>query len=208
MPDVLFAEVLDADDRSLADLGATEQLAGDLKVQDAAAPLPVSELISSRSVETTVPIILEGKRVGSLRLIVDTRDLLWHVLEAARWAIFGASGALLAGMLLAIRMQDSITAPLLSLTAAMGQVRRNHDYGLMLPKHNHDEVGVLVDGFNRMLANIRERDERLAKHRESLERDVADRTRDYAEAAAEAAAANRAKSDFLATMSHTRSARR
>ncbi len=28
VPDVLFAEVLDADGRSLADLGATEQLAG------------------------------------------------------------------------------------------------------------------------------------------------------------------------------------
>ncbi len=202
VPDVLFAEVLDADGRSLADLGATEQLAGDLKVEDVTAPLPVTDLISSRSVETTVPIILGGQRVGSLRLIVDTRDLLWRILEAARWAVLGACLALLAGMMLAIRMQASITAPLLSLTAAMGQVRRNHDYGLMLPKQKDDEVGVLVDGFNRMLANIRDRDERLRLHRESLERDVADRTRDYAEAAAEAAAANRAKSDFLATMSH------
>ncbi len=202
VPDVLFAEVLDADGRSLADLGATEQLAGDLKIEDATAPLPVTDLITSRSVETTVPIILGGKRVGSLRLIVDSRDLLWRILEAVRWAVLGASAALLAGMILAIRMQASITAPLLSLTAAMGQVRRNHDYGLMLPKQKDDEVGVLVDGFNRMLANIRDRDERLRLHRESLERDVADRTRDYAEAAAEAAAANRAKSDFLATMSH------
>ncbi len=202
VPDVLFAEVLDADGQSLADLGATEQLAGDLKVEDVAAPLAVSELISSRSVETTVPIILEGRRVGSLRLIVDTRDLLWRVLDAGRLAVVGASVALLAGLTFAIRMQASITAPLLTLSAAMGQVRRNHDYGLMLPKQKDDEVGVLVDGFNRMLANIRERDERLARHRESLERDVADRTRDYAEAAAEAAAANKAKSDFLATMSH------
>ncbi len=55
---------------------ATEQLAGDLKVEDVTAPLPVTDLISSRSVETTVPIILGGQRVGSLRLIVDTRDLL------------------------------------------------------------------------------------------------------------------------------------
>ena len=202
VPDVLFAEVIAADGVSLADLGATEQLSGDLTMADAASTLPIGGLLESRSVEMTVPIVLEGQKVGSLRIVVNTQDFLWQVLEAARYAVLGSCIALLAAMALAVRMQRSITAPLLSLTAAMGLVRRNHDYGVTLSKHSEDEVGVLVDGFNRMLANIRERDEHLARHRESLERDVADRTRDYAEAAAEAAAANRAKSDFLATMSH------
>ena len=49
---------------------------------------------------------------------------------------------------------------------------------------------------------MRERDDRLEAHRQNLEHEVADRTRDLKDARDLAESANRAKSDFLATMSH------
>ena len=64
------------------------------------------------------------------------------------------------------------------------------------------EIGELVDGFNRMLGDIRERDERLEAHARNLEDEVKARTADLRVARDAAEAANRAKSDFLATMSH------
>ena len=88
------------------------------------------------------------------------------------------------------------------LAGAMAQIKVKHDYRVALPRESNDEVGLLVEGFNGMIADIHERDERLARHRERLEQDVADRTADYQRAASEAVAADRAKSDFLATMSH------
>ena len=53
-----------------------------------------------------------------------------------------------------------------------------------------------------MIGEIRERDHRLEKHRETLEQEVADRTHDLSEAKEAAESANVAKSEFLATMSH------
>ena len=67
---------------------------------------------------------------------------------------------------------------------------------------NDQEIGLLVDGFNEMLREIRNRDERLTAHRETLEQKVVDRTRELASARDAAEKANQAKSDFVATMSH------
>ncbi|MFY8152432.1 MAG: histidine kinase dimerization/phospho-acceptor domain-containing protein, partial [Hyphomicrobiales bacterium] len=81
-------------------------------------------------------------------------------------------------------------------------MRREHDYSVTLAATSRDEIGILVDSFNGMIGDIRERDRRLADHRDKLEREVADRTADYQRAAHSADQANQAKSDFLATMSH------
>jgi two-component system sensor histidine kinase BarA len=72
----------------------------------------------------------------------------------------------------------------------------------MVAAGGQDETGVLADGFNAMLGDIRARDQEIARHLQELEQEVADRTRDFRAAAQEADAANRAKSEFLAAMSH------
>nr|MCU0885783.1 ATP-binding protein [Beijerinckiaceae bacterium] len=159
-------------------------------------------LLRSRSVEINVPVIFAGETVGSFRLIADTADLPARIRSAVGITAAGALLALALALALALRLQGAITGPLKALTGAMARISKSHDYRIAMPARSHDEIGVLVDGFNTMIADIRERDGRLAKHRESLERDVADRTADYRRAASEAEAANAAKSDFLATMSH------
>ena len=84
----------------------------------------------------------------------------------------------------------------------MQEVRRHHRYDVHVEEAKDQEIGLLVDGFNAMLGDIRDRDERLAAHRETLEQKVVDRTRELASARDAAEKANHAKSDFLATMSH------
>ena len=98
--------------------------------------------------------------------------------------------------------QRGITRPLQQLVAAMARVRKHQTFDVSLEDAGDREVGVLIDGFNAMLSDIRERDLRLDAHRRNLEQEVADRTHDLREARDAAEAANRAKSDFLATMSH------
>jgi signal transduction histidine kinase/AmiR/NasT family two-component response regulator/HPt (histidine-containing phosphotransfer) domain-containing protein len=202
MDGITFAGLEGLDGRPIADVGATEQLASDLVISEAAAPLSALALLSSRSVEISVPVIFEGNRVGALRLIADTRDLPARLWSSVGFTSAGAFIALVLALTIALRMQGSITGPLRALTRVMSQVERNHDYSISLPTAGKDEVGVLVGGFNAMIADIRERDTRLAQHLEHLEREVEDRTQDFRAAAAEAESANQAKSDFLATMSH------
>ena len=199
---LVFVGIERSDGRGLADVGATEQLASDLILTSPTDPVSVAAILASRTVEAQVTIVESGSDVGRLRLIADTRDLPERLWASVRVTLIGAGLALVVALAVALRLQKAITRPLVALTRTMSQVRSTHDYGLMLVAESRDEVGQLVDGFNGMIGDIRDRDDRLARHRERLEHDVAERTADYLRAAHDAEDANRAKSDFLATMSH------
>ncbi len=200
--EVGFVGIDTADGRPFADVGATEQLGSDLVLTDPNVVVAVPDILVTRTIEIDVPVVYGGETVGSLRLIADTRELPDRIRSAVATSLFGGLAALALALIVALRLQGTITRPLAALTATMSRVKNEHDYRVALKAETNDEVGVLVAGFNAMLADIHERDARLARHRERLEQDVADRTADYARAAAEADEANKAKSDFLATMSH------
>jgi len=126
------------------------------------------------------------------------------------------AAAVLTSYWLAARLQQQISAPIVNLAQTMQRVSAEEDYTLRVERQSHDEVGSLIDGFNRMLAQIRQRDDRLERYRQFLEQQVAERTEnlgnanrdlklaiDEATRAKEAAErASTAKSEFLARMSH------
>ncbi len=202
MGGVTFAGVEASDGTPLADVGATEQLTGDLVITDADTSWTLAAILRSRSIEATVPVVFEGNVVGTLRLLGDTRDLPALIRDAVLNILLIGGFAMLCAIALALRLQRGITAPLRALTGTMARVRARHDYSVTLAAGGRDEIGVLIDGFNGMIGDIRERDARLERHRERLETEVAERTADYQQAAREADDANQAKSAFLATMSH------
>ena len=117
---------------------------------------------------------------------------------------------------LASRLQRLISGPILDLAEKAALVGSRHDYSIRAAKQSGDELGILVDQFNSMLAQIQETNAQLRNARDSLEERVMERTaqlgmeieehKQTAEAlliAKEAAEeANRTKSTFLATMSH------
>ncbi|MEA3544788.1 MAG: ATP-binding protein, partial [Thermodesulfobacteriota bacterium] len=99
--------------------------------------------------------------------------------------------------------------PLLQLASLMADISRFKDYSIRAEKLTNDEIGMLVDGFNRMLAQIELHQSQLAEHQSYLEQTVADRTVelraamiDLEQARRQADAANEAKSHFLSRMTH------
>ncbi|MBV8565942.1 MAG: response regulator [Methylobacteriaceae bacterium] len=197
-----FVGIETSDGRSLARLGAAEQLASDLVIDEQSGEIPVLTLLTTRSIQANVPIVHGGVPAGRLWLVADTADLPGELRSALASTLAGASIALALALIVALRLQSSITRPLGALARTMARVSRSHDYSVMIEPQSRDEVGVLVASFNAMIGEIRQRDEGLALHRQRLEHDVAERTLDYRLATEAAEAANRAKSDFLATMSH------
>jgi TMAO reductase system sensor TorS len=110
---------------------------------------------------------------------------------------------------LAARLQRLISDPILRLAQTAKAVTVLKNYGIRAVKLTDDELGLLIDGFNEMLAEIQQRDYDLQRHRESLEEEVCARTAELrkvnaqlTEARDRAEEGSRAKSEFLANMSH------
>lgn len=203
IPDVTYARIEDSRGRALATMGGATQLDSDLRLQgEKSEPTSLRALLSSRSIEVSVPIVNAGAKVGRFVLVSDTRDLVDQLLASLRGAAIGSGVALVVGLFVATRLQRGLTYPLRELSKAIARIRHSHNYRTRVEAVSNDEVGLLVDGFNTMLAQIEERDTRLEAHRRNLEREVTDRTHDLQIAKEAAESANVAKSEFLATMSH------
>ena len=199
---LIYVGIVNQNGISVADVGSAELLESDLRMDEKDESISIAHLLRSRTLELEVPVIEAGVEVGRLKLISDTTDLPGRLWSALATTALGGSAALLLALLVALQLQRSITRPLVNLTHAMAGIGEKHDYSVALEANTNDEVGVLVDGFNTMMSEIRERDIHLAHHREHLEFQVAERTRDFREARDAAESANSAKSGFLATMSH------
>jgi signal transduction histidine kinase len=85
--------------------------------------------------------------------------------------------ALGVALLLSGRLQNLVSGPILALAHTAADVSSADDYSIRAKKETDDEVGTLVDAFNRMLHRIQQREAELRE-------------------------ANRLKDEFLATLSH------
>lgn len=79
-------------------------------------------------------------------------------------------------MALAVRLQRSISKPLLDLAAVAQAVAADGDHGGRNVLSQRDEVGELAARFNAMLAELQDREQDLQQHRGRLEDEVEQRT--------------------------------
>ena len=129
-------------------------------------------------------IVLDREQIGTVYIHYDLVELAQRRDRCIGMMILVALTALLLALLLSSQMQKSITGPISRLAATTRMVSQSQDYSVAVVRDSHDEVGDLIDGFNDMLAQIRERDRVLQEARLIAE------------------TANRSKSEFLANMSH------
>ncbi|MBI3129795.1 MAG: hypothetical protein HYZ13_00410 [Acidobacteria bacterium] len=80
--------------------------------------------------------------------------------------------ALGATLLLSGRLQSLISLPLLEVAHVARGVIERQDFSLRVAKRSHDEVGVLVDAFNEMLALIQRRELQLRQANQALQLEI------------------------------------
>jgi signal transduction histidine kinase/CheY-like chemotaxis protein len=145
--------------------------------------------------ELLEPIVLEKETIGYLYLMVSMKEVNQNLLWLAGLMV----GMLLCGLgiaaLFSRRLLAVIADPISLLSQIMQTISQNRDYSVRSPLTSKDELGLLSNGFNDMIAQIQQRDL-------YLEEQVEERTHDLLVAKEAAEAANQAKSLFLANMSH------
>ena len=169
---VVGARLYDADGHSFAAFG---EIAG----TPAVLADPRAEAAESQT-RVSAPVVWQGERVGTV-IVIGSLDAYHR--QQSGYAALIAVGCLvmtLAAVALVHRLQRRITAPLTELTTVARRVSTEQDFSLRAAPAGDRELNVLVDAFNEMLDQIRDR---------TVAKEKAD-------------AANQAKSEFLANMSH------
>jgi sigma-B regulation protein RsbU (phosphoserine phosphatase) len=137
---------------------------------DKAGPVPRDGTwIDAQHIGVARPVLFNGVRVGTVSVRSDLSELA--VRRARTLQIAGGIyvGAAFLALLLASLFQRAITRPIHRLLRAEKRVSREKDYTLRVEKEADDEIGLLIDGFNEMLSEIRSRDaEILARHDQEM----------------------------------------
>ncbi|MEP7340324.1 MAG: CHASE sensor domain-containing protein, partial [Acidobacteriota bacterium] len=155
------------------------------------------------------PILLDKEKIGTVYLESDLQELNARLKRYAGILAAIMLTSLTVAFLLSAKFQSVISGPILHLAETARTVSAEKNYALRATGHRGDEVGLLINGFNEMLAQIQARDQELQEHRENLEEVVALRTTELlvvniqlTAAKEKAEESSRAKSEFLANMSH------
>jgi len=187
---IVSAQIKDELDQVLATL--------DKQPASSHSGFPLSELIAGGEQEYILELtnpVSGAANFGQLSATVDSDSLLDPLLRPALIRfILGIFGALLLIVVILYITRHQLTGPLVDLDRAAQSLARG-EWGKPINSPRHDELGHLANSFDTMAGQLHE----MFTH---LEEQVAERTQDLQIARDEAETANKAKSLFLANMSH------
>lgn len=152
-----------------------------------AAPCPPQASVDAANfsvVSVSAPMDLNGKEIGMVQLRANLAPAYAHLRVEVVTIVAILLIAAFFAFALSSRLHKFVSQPILNLANTAKEVSRQKDYSIRAGKQSEDELGMLVDAFNEMLAQIQSGESELQERTDDLIR------------------ANRVKDEFLATLSH------
>lgn len=148
--------------------------------KDPQAPLPVAgppgDLSDGDGLIVRRAVLQERRPIGVLVLQADLALLREQLRTGVGMILLVLAVASATAFLISLKLGGMITGPILSLAGTVREVTARENYDLRAEPQGKDETGQLIDGFNAMLARIRERDAALQGAKAELERKVVEIT--------------------------------
>lgn len=171
-PDVLYAIILDRDNRVVAHSGHDEKqgmrLRDPISRRSAQAHTTLIQRLldqdgKSAYYDITVPVLIAGndEKRGAVRIGLSLHDMYEEIDQTRRQVVLLGLIGTLAGSLVAAFLARHIAAPIQALAEGAKAVARG-DMQHLIPVRSHDEIAVLASNFNQMTTE-------LGKHRAALE---------------------------------------
>jgi len=111
------------------------------------------------------PIFLDQEQLGTVYLRADMTAMDSRLIRYAGIAVLVFFVSFLAAWILSSKLQRVSSGPILALAQTANRISAEKNYSVRAVKQNNDEVGLLIDGFNEMLAEIQDQDADLQAHR-------------------------------------------
>lgn len=115
------------------------------------------------------PILLEGQPIGMLQVKASLDELNKRLLDSVKLSLMIFTGLMLIAAFLSRKLMDMVTQPITRLKDIAQSVTEKRNYDLRVEQVSNDEVGVLVNSFNKMLDQIAARDRALNNEKEKAE---------------------------------------
>lgn len=128
------------------------------------------------------PVIQGNKKLGTLYLKSDMGAMYDRILLYGGVGFIVVVFSFLVAYFLSKRLQKTITDPILTLADTARAISEQGDYGVRANKSGVDEVGLLTDAFNHMLAQIEAQNSEITAFSQKLEQKVQERTRELEQA--------------------------
>jgi two-component system sensor histidine kinase/response regulator len=124
------------------------------------------------------PVNFDGEQIGLIYVRANLESLHARARTYAATALVLMVCILGLSWWLARIFQSVLSGPVFHLVATAKEIAAKDNYALRARKHGNDELGLLVDEFNRMVEQIQARDGELKRSAAELERRVDERTAD------------------------------
>jgi signal transduction histidine kinase/DNA-binding response OmpR family regulator len=131
-------------------------------------------VIDKSKLEVFKTIERNGEAVGAVYIGTEY-PLDTQVKRYVKVLLVVIAGSLFVALLVSTWLQMAITKPILAVTDAVNQVIARRDFSKRVRKTTEDEIGVLVDAFNSMLAEVGDRSQALEASNKALQHEMSER---------------------------------
>ena len=153
IPDVVSAGLYLSDGELFASYARQAEMALTLPQ----GPVEYRQRFTDDGLHIFEPIEVDGDVIGGIFISSDLHALNEHLERAVSAVALILVGVLPVTYLLASRLQQTVTRPILRLSKLASNVSRDKDFSLRIDKESDDEVGILTESFNDMLTQIQAR---------------------------------------------------